>query len=124
MGDDDYYQMQDRIINGYQYLEGKLEPQIDTQNGANGISTDGVRIAPVGEAWKKVFTKLKSLNKQGSLYYGDEKHPSVRGSYIAACTIYATIFQKSPVGLKYVPSGIDSNLARSIQQYAAQVAGV
>lgn len=116
--------MQDRIISGYEYLEGKLEPQIDIKNGDAVTNTDGVRIAPVGEAWKKVYTQLENNSKEASLYYGDEKHPSVRGSYLAACTIYATIFQKSPVGLKYVPSGVTAEFAKTIQQYAAEAAGL
>ena len=33
--------------------------------------------------------------------YADDKHPSREGTYLAAATIYASIFQTSPVGNTY-----------------------
>lgn len=62
------------------------------------------------------------------LYKSDNLHPSVAGSYLAACTIYATIFQKSPVGNKFLPGSeydttkllkdLDENQAVLLQQIA------
>lgn len=36
-----------------------------------------------------------------NLYEPDLRHPSVAGSYLAACVTYATLFKASPVDLKY-----------------------
>ena len=61
------------------------------------------RVAPVGVAWQQVRQQNPAL----SLFYvGRGSHPSVEGSYLAACALYATIFESSPVGL---PGKIDGH---------------
>ncbi|MEI6851507.1 MAG: PKD domain-containing protein [Bacteroidota bacterium] len=73
-------------------------------------------VSPVGMVWKKVRNEGDSIN----LYNADESHPSLAGSYLAACTFYATMFQKSPLGA-YVPAGLNPYTAMHLQQYALQV---
>lgn len=48
-------------------------------------------IAPVGSVWREV----RNLNPSFDLYQPDESHPSVWGSYIAACTFYKIMFTKN-----------------------------
>ena len=74
--------------------------------------TDSATCAPVGMAWKKSIDIDSTLN----LYTADNSHPSIYGSYLAACTFYATIFKKSAVGSAYWPNAIDSLTALSLQQ--------
>jgi hypothetical protein len=74
--------------------------------------TDSASCAPVGMAWKKSIAIDSTLN----LYSPDNSHPSIYGSYLAACTFYATIFKKSAVGSAYWPNAIDSLTALSLQQ--------
>lgn len=64
------------------------------------------QIAPVGAAWEKTRHDYPNID----LYYKDGSHPSAAGSYLAACTFYATIFHQSPVGLPGKISGIPVNL--------------
>ncbi len=71
------------------------------------------QIAPVGAAWKKVMNSGSSIN----LYTGDGSHPSVAGTYLAACTFYATIFGESPVGLSFHGS-LSSTDAAFLQEKA------
>jgi len=52
-------------------------------------------IAPVGMAWKKALAADPKL----VLHQSDRSHPNPTGSYLAACVFYATLFDKSPVGL-------------------------
>ena len=52
-------------------------------------------VAPVGVAWKKALIDDPSL----VLHQPDKSHPNPTGSYLAACVFYATLFDKSPVGL-------------------------
>jgi len=52
-------------------------------------------VAPVGVAWKKALASNPSL----VLHQPDKNHPNPQGSYLAACVFYATLFDKSPVGL-------------------------
>lgn len=68
--------------------------------------------SPVGMAWKTSIAIDSALN----LYSSDDSHPSIYGSYLAACTFYASIFKKSPVGSTYWPNAIDSVTAYSLQQ--------
>jgi len=68
--------------------------------------------SPVGMAWKKSIAIDSTLN----LYSSDNSHPSIYGSYLAACTFYSSIFKKSAVGSSYWPSTIDSITAYSLQQ--------
>ena len=74
--------------------------------------THNASCSPVGMAWKKSIAQNPSLE----LYSPDESHPSIYGSYLAACTFYATIFKKSAVGSTYWPNAIDSATAYSLQQ--------
>ena len=39
------------------------------------------------------------------------------GSYLAACTTYATLFKSSPVGMKY-SAGLDPAIAKHLQTVA------
>ncbi|MCO4813674.1 MAG: PKD domain-containing protein [Flavobacteriales bacterium] len=57
-------------------------------------------VSPVGSAWRVV----RELDPSIQLYSGDGSHPSVAGTYLAACTFYASIFQKSPVGTTFESS--------------------
>lgn len=50
-------------------------------------------LSPVGQVWKR----LRQLNPNIELYNPDESHPSMAGSYAAACTFYATFFRKNPL---------------------------
>ena len=49
-------------------------------------------VSPVGAVWHYIRTNFKSIE----LYASDESHPSLEGSYAAACTFYTLIFQKDP----------------------------
>jgi len=68
--------------------------------------------SPVGLAWKKSI----AIDSTIDLYSTDNSHPSIYGSYLAACTFYASIFKKSAVGSSYWPNAIDSATAYSLQE--------
>ncbi len=53
------------------------------------------QVAPVGMAWKKALAADPKL----VLDQPDKSHPNPKGSYLAACVFYATLLDKSPVGL-------------------------
>ena len=55
-----------------------------------------------------------------NLYQQDGSHPSLTGSYLAACVFYTSLFHKSSVGSAYNP-GIDHADALLIQQIASAV---
>ena len=57
-------------------------------------------LAPVGLVWDKLRT-----NNQFNFYVEDGSHPSPMGSYLAASTIFSTLFKVSPMGLSGNVSG-------------------
>lgn len=73
-------------------------------------------VSPVGAAWKLVRT----WNPAFDLYISDESHPSLHGSYLAACVHYATLFHKSPIGNTFI-STLSQNDAALLQSAAHAV---
>jgi len=55
----------------------------------------GARVAPVGEAWKRALRARPDL----VLHAPDHSHPNRKGSYLAACVFFASLFGRSPAGL-------------------------
>lgn len=81
------------------------------------MTTDNDAIcSPVGAAWKVVRDSFPGIE----LYSPDESHPSYAGTYLAACTFYATMFRKSPVGLSFHGS-LSATDAQALQNVAAMV---
>ena len=74
---------------------------------------NGVLVIPVGLA----FAKSIALKPELELYAPDKRHPSVAGTYLSAATTYVTLFNQSPVGLKY-SAGLSPEVALHLQQVA------
>jgi hypothetical protein len=72
-------------------------------------------LAPVGIVWQNV-----RLNKPMIELYGDDKHPNITGSYLAACVFYALLFKDSPVGLPH-PKGINDADALYLQTMTQKI---
>ncbi len=95
---------------------------VTTQNLASAYygagSQLGARVAPVGLAFARALRQRPdlALNIQ-------DGHPTPQGTYLAACVIYATILQKSPVGRSYAPSGVTAEQRDFLQKIAAEVMG-
>ncbi len=72
-----------------------------------------VFVIPAGLAFARSVAQGPDLN----LYAADKRHPSLMGTYLSACTVYASLFKKTPVGLKYT-AGLDEAAARFLQTIA------
>ncbi|MBI1267457.1 MAG: T9SS type A sorting domain-containing protein [Cryomorphaceae bacterium] len=70
-------------------------------------------VAPVGSVWQSVMA-------DAPLYAADGSHPSIHGTYLAACTFFAVMFNESPVGAAY-PDGVTAQQALAIQEAANEV---
>ena len=57
-----------------------------------------IRVSHVGTIFYKIYSEYEN---EINLYHEDGSHPSELGSYIIALTHYATIFNLSPIGIKY-----------------------
>ena len=77
-------------------------------------STNNASVSPVGVAFKNSIANDSTID----LYNNDNSHPSVYGSYLAACTFYSTIFKQPCLGSSFFPLGIDSLTASFLQQIA------
>jgi hypothetical protein len=98
-GHEDFASMQAALRAGYSEIARELDAML----------------APVGDAWESAL----SLEPQPELYEGDGSHPSLAGSYLAACVFFAVIFDESPVGLDFT-AGLDPEPAATLQRLAAQ----
>lgn len=105
-------------------------PSFENMNTALYSGYEGIRaelrasMAPVGLAWQAALTALATrpatLPKSNIvLFQSDQSHPTVYGTYLAACTFYASTFKLSPVGLSFRPSGVSADDALLLQQVAA-----
>jgi hypothetical protein len=91
----------------------RMQTEIDQAYLAIGREI-GVAVAPVGIAWSTVVSR----NARPGLWQDDGSHPTVAGTYLAACVFYASIFGQTPVGLSY-DAGLTRDMTASLQQAAA-----
>ena len=74
---------------------------------------NGAQVIPVGLAFARSVASRPDIE----LYVADKRHPSLAGTYLAACTSFATLYDKSPVGLAYT-AGLSADVARALQSAA------
>ncbi|UJF17220.1 hypothetical protein L0B53_00135 [Vibrio sp. SS-MA-C1-2] len=72
-------------------------------------------VAPVGLAFEKAINEYPEIE----LYHTDGSHPSLAGSYLAAATLYSTLYNASPEG-GAIP--IDTDMKEDVAQKLQQVA--
>jgi hypothetical protein len=73
----------------------------------------GAEVVPVGLAFAAVTKDRPNIK----LRVPDARHPTVAGTYLAACSFYAAFFNRSPEGLRYT-AGLDSEVAAYLQRIA------
>ena len=69
-------------------------------------------VVPIGLVWEYVVNTYPQLN----LYYKDDKHPGLPGTFLIACTFYYSLFNKNPVVNSYLPAGLSLNDAILIRK--------
>jgi len=70
-------------------------------------------VIPAGLAFARALRQQPELN----LHVADKRHPTLAGTYLAACTAFAALTGRSPVGNPYL-AGIDEPTARFLQTVA------
>lgn len=95
----DFDHMQDTMTRAYCEIAEQLQSQV----------------APAGEAWR-----YARHHSDINLFSSDGSHPSMHGTYLTACTFYATFFGERPLGLPY-PSNITESDAGFLQKAASQI---
>jgi len=90
--------------------------QMDSTIGSHyHVFADSAKAAmsPVGAVWRYIRQNHPSIE----LFDPDESHPSLAGSYAAACSFYAVLFRMNPALVTYNP-GILPTEASAIRQAA------
>jgi hypothetical protein len=87
------------------YADMQYHIYVNTLQYSNEI---GFEIAPVGWSWNTVL--YEQNYPLHYLHQSDWNHPSLRGSYLMACTVFATVFQESYIGVNYNPGISDSEV--------------
>jgi hypothetical protein len=70
-------------------------------------------VIPAGLAFARAIGKQPELN----LYAADKRHPSLAGTYLASCVVFAALTGRSPVGNSYL-AGVDAPTAKFLQTVA------
>ena len=102
---DTFTEMNQRLYNAYEYMA-------DENSGM---------LVPVGIAFEHVNNDVAAIVPFANLYSGDGSHPSVYGTYLAACIFYETIFGVDPNGNTYYPVSITGTQAAYLQSVAHHV---
>lgn len=80
------------VVCTYAGMDSMLQLRYDIMAEDNNAG-----IAPVAKIWRA----LRSGSPGIDLYMADESHPSAAGSFAAACTFYAVMFEKDPATNTY-----------------------
>lgn len=88
------------------YLDHYMMQYYLTKNYFNIGNRNNLKVSACGPN----YTRCGELFPEINLYNQDNLHPSVAGSYLAACTLYETIFNKSAYENSFIPgSELDEN---------------
>jgi PKD repeat protein len=85
--------MQDSLTNAYLEISELLK----------------IQCAPVGVVWQNILNDTTLV-----LHSGDNSHPNIDGSYVAALTIFSSIWKQGTSGLNYT-AGLSNKLAQYYQ---------
>ena len=71
-------------------------------------------VVPVGLAWQRFLAS----HDQPVLHDRDQSHPTLAGSYLAACVFLAVLFNENPLGIETGPVGLDKQDRTALQGVA------
>jgi hypothetical protein len=70
-------------------------------------------VVPVGLAFTNAIAERPDLD----LYAVDRRHPSLMGTYLAACSVVASLYKTNPIGSTYT-AGLPDDVAAFLQRVA------
>ena len=79
-------------------------------------NTNQTLVIPVGLAFENAYKRRPDIK----LHNLDGTHPALLGTYLAACTVFASVFNESPVGLSYDYNGLVSTRDKLFLQEIAE----
>ena len=93
------------------------ESQQAITDAYTGIGRElGATVVPVGLAWQRFLGK----HEHPVLHDKDQSHPTLAGSYLAACVFLAVLFRESPVGITGEVASLSAKDLTLLQKVAWQ----
>ena len=74
-------------------------------------------VCPVGRVWRS----LRENHPELELYQSDGSHPSIAGTYAAACSFAVMFFHGDPTTITYIPEGLGEEVAQTILLAVSEV---
>jgi hypothetical protein len=85
-------------------------------NAYNSIGEElGAIVVPVGLVWQK----FRAKHEIPELYHRDESHPTLAGSYLAACVFLKALLNADPVGIDFGPAALTEQEMKLLQRAAS-----
>ncbi|MBE9110389.1 hypothetical protein IQ273_13290 [Nodosilinea sp. LEGE 07298] len=97
--------------------QGVTTKNLSTAYGTLGATLDA-RVAPVGLAFglsRQAWPLLELA--------APDAHPTLYGTYLAACVLYGFLLERNPVGNPYRDADISADIAAYLQRRAAETLG-
>jgi hypothetical protein len=76
-------------------------------------------VVPVGLAWRDYLSR----HDKPLLYDRDQSHPTLAGSYLAACVFLAALLKENPIGIESGPDELDRSVRLVLQRAAWKQVG-
>jgi hypothetical protein len=93
------------------------ESQQGITDAYTGIGRElGATVVPVGLAWQRFL----GTHPRPVLHDKDQSHPTLAGSYLAACVFMAVLLEESPVGIAGEVDGLSEKELALLQKVAWQ----
>lgn len=99
-------------IGTYEGMDSLLRERYITMGKENHAS-----VCPAGKVWHYIRHNYPKIE----LYSADNSHPSIAGTYAAACAFYTMIFEKDPTLVTYHNVSLDTATERIIRDVAKLV---
>jgi uncharacterized protein DUF4886 len=91
------------------------ESQKAIADAYNSIGEErGAIVIPVGLAWQNFLSQYD----QPVLHDRDQSHPTLAGSYLAACVFLVVLLKAKPLGVKSAPAELDTEDMATLQAAA------
>ena len=117
------------IYPGFVAMQGRLEQGTSALAARMSASGSQVFVIPAGRGFQLVYRDLLNDDQnplaEGSLfrqlYADDGRHPSLSGSYLAACIVVAAYTGQSVADLDWAPRELDEDIAAYLRRVADRV---
>jgi hypothetical protein len=100
-----FEKMNARLFNAYGYMADQAEGMM----------------SPVGIGFSHVKQDGPAVVGFTDLYVNDGSHPSIKGSYLAACIFNNIVFSQTSTGNTFLPAGVTANEVAYLQSVADHV---